>query len=208
MGVQFITSGRLEIREPQRAANKAPPPRPWKQESFATHSGKKHTIGCTWMYWVRPLFALRCAKTIRNRALICSCRAFFLPIPSGLTDPFGVDKVRHPQIHLSIGGPRAQPGKSSGCLRISLTLSAGKSLTRTHLSWCKHGNYVHAQCWGALQWFVSGFSMVWVKHHWMHRMPMSRRNIPVRHRHAAEIYGPVAAKSFEARGAGQNPAEG
>ena len=77
MGVQFITSGRLEIREPQRAANKAPPPRPWKQESFATHSGKKHTIGCTWMYWVRPLFALRCAKTIRNRALICSCRAFF-----------------------------------------------------------------------------------------------------------------------------------
>jgi hypothetical protein len=37
---------------------------------------------------------------------------------------------------------------------------------------------------------------------------MSRRNIPVRHRHAAEIYGPVAAKSFEARGAGQTPAEG
>ena len=46
MGVQFITLGRLEIREPQRAANKAPPPRPWKQESFATHLGKKHT----WMY--------------------------------------------------------------------------------------------------------------------------------------------------------------
>ena len=136
------------IRDPRAATSRkqGSAPQTLKTRILCYAFGKKHTIGCTWMYWVRPLFALRCAKTIRNRALICSCRAFFLPIPSGLTDPFGVDKVRHPQIHLSIGGPRAQPGKSSGCLRISLTLSAGKSLTRTHLSWCKHGNYVHAQC--------------------------------------------------------------
>ena len=102
-------------------------------------------------------------------------------------------------------GLLANPLDVSGYLSLCLQASHWHALTFPGASMAI--TFMHnadAHC----KWFVSGFSMVWVKHHWMHRMPMSRRNIPVRHRHAAEIYGPVAAKSFEARGAGQNPAEG